>query len=220
MARNSASDPAPTFKKHVPDGGRLHRKAFHLIAGSTLPALALLTPGDIVFWLAASLALGMVIVEAIRLRNQPANLLFTKTIGVLMKEREHDSMTAATYMLIATAICLGAFDKEVGALAVLYTSVGDPCAAVIGQRFGRIHMAGKKTLEGSIAFAVAAAAIAVGVGLTATDVGLVAALAGVGAAAVIEQLSGRIRLPVIGLLDDNLMVPISAAVVMTLVIWL
>ena len=137
-----------------------------------------------------------------------------------MKEREQTGVTAATYMLIATAICLGAFDKEVGALAVLYTAVGDPSAAVMGQRFGRIRIVGNKTLEGSLAFAVAAGAIAIGVGMTSTNVGLVAALAGVAAATIAELYSGRIRVPIIGLLDDNLMVPLVAVTIMTLAIWL
>ncbi len=182
-----------------------------------LPALALLTPGDFAFWLAASLALGMIVVEVVRLRNRQANQLFIKTIGLIMKEREQNSVTAATHMLIATAICLGAFDKEIGALAILYTAVGDPSAAVIGERFGRLRIAGKKTLEGTLAFAVAAGAIAIGVGLTTTDVWVAAALAGVIAAAIAELGSGRLRVPLIGLLDDNLMVPMAAVVVMTVV---
>ncbi|MSQ32692.1 MAG: hypothetical protein EXR59_05645 [Dehalococcoidia bacterium] len=217
MARNTASGDTSAFKKPASDGGRLPRKAFHLIAGSALPVLALLTPGDFAFWVAASLALGMVIVEVVRLRNRQANQLFMKTISLLMKEREENSITAATHMLIATAICLGAFDKEVGALAILYTAVGDPSAAVTGERFGRIHIAGKKTLEGTLAFAVAAGAIAIGVGLAATDVWIVAALAGVIAAAIAEFDSGRLRVPIIGLLDDNLMVPLTAVIVMTVV---
>lgn len=185
-----------------------------------MPALALLTEGDFAFWLAVLLMAGMAALEIIRLRNKRANLLFTRTTGILMKERELNSITAATHMLIATVFCLGVFDKEVGALAILYTAAGDPSAATIGERFGRIKIAGKKTLEGSLAFAVAASAIALAVGLPSTDVSLVIAFAGVIAAALAELSPWRGRLPFLGPVDDNLLVPVAAAAVMSILVWL
>lgn len=179
-----------------------------------------MTDGDLAFWLATAAAVGMIIVEIVRLRSQRTNQLFTRTIGILMKEREHSSVTAATHMLIATAICLGAFNKEIAALAVLYTAVGDPSAAVIGERYGSIKIAGRKTLEGSLAFALAAGAVAFLVGLPATEVAIGTALVGVAAGTLAELNPWRVRLPFLGLLDDNLLVPLTSAIVMTFVTWL
>ncbi len=206
------------------EGGSLARKAFHLLAGSGIPAIALLTPGNIALWLAVALTGAFVTGEALRLKYEPFNLFLAKIIGPLMKERERDRITAATYMLVASSFCLAVYDKQVAALALLLTSVGDPVAAVVGERFGRIRIVGNKTLEGSLAFFIAGAPIGVSLAVTwpgysgpVIDVGVTAALAGSAVATAAELFAGRFRLPLVGAIDDNMLVPVLASAMIMLV---
>ena len=93
-------------------------------------------------------------------------------------------------------------------VALMVLAVGDPTAALIGRRFGRIRLVHGRSLEGSLAF--------FGAGVLMALAGLLiyypmlswwtlAALAGFGAlcGAVAELFSRRI--------DDNLSIPVSAA---------
>ncbi len=93
-------------------------------------------------------------------------------------------------------------------VAVGVLGIGDPVAAFIGRRFGRIRLLHGRSLEGSLAFLVSGAAFAFALlrafhpelGLGAA-VGLAVTAAGCGALA--ELFSLRI--------DDNLSVPLAAA---------
>ena len=84
--------------------------------------------------------------------------------------------------------------------------MGDPVAGVVGRRWGRVRLIGRRTLEGSLAFTLSATLASLALlRLAHPDVEgplLVAGAAG-GAAALAELLSGR-------WLDDNLTVPLVA----------
>ena len=206
----------------VYEGGGLARKAFHLLAGSSVPAIALLTTGNVGLWLAVALTSLFVAGEALRLHYEPFNLFLARIIGPLMKERERNSVTAATYMLVATSFCFGVFDKQAAALALLLASVGDPAAAIVGKRFGKIRLVGSKTLEGSLAFFSAGASIGLSLAIRwpgysgpVINVGVAAALAGTAVATVAEQFAGRFTSPLLSAIDDNVLSPVLAATIIT-----
>ena len=91
-----------------------------------------------------------------------------------------------------------------GGLVVL--GFGDPFAAIIGRRFGRIRLPGGRSLEGSLAFVVAGTVMSLPVLWLAHHLTFGAALGvaaiGASAGALAEVLSGR--------LDDNFTIPLFA----------
>ena len=182
------------------------RRVFHLLAGSTLPLGILFLPLDTAQWLLIAGSLGAVALEALRGLAGGVNDWLVRTLP-FFKAAERTRITGATFMLLAATFLVFVFEKEVAVLAMLFLSVGDPFAALVGVRDRRMRLFGK-SLAGTGAFAVAA----LGAGLLATlhpDVPLAWWLA---PGAVVAALAELAPLP----LDDNLTVPIASATVMAL----
>ena len=165
-------------------------------------------PLSLVQGLALAAALTMVAAEAARRLSPRMNRLFVGAFGRMMRPAEEQGrITGATYLACASLAALLLYPPSVAALALLFHAWGDPAAAMVGSRFGRIRLPHlgparpqTKSLEGSLAFAsVSLVVSAVLWASGAFDVFWPAAL-GALAAAVVEL----VRLPV----DDNLTVPL------------
>lgn len=182
------------------------RRAFHLLAGSTLPLIILFLPLEAAQWLLVAGSLGAVLLELLRGLMSGVNDWLVRTLP-LFKAAESRQVTGATFMWLSATLLVFVAEKEIAVLAMLYLSVGDPFAALVGVRDHRARLFGK-SLAGTAAFAIAA----LGAGLLATlhpDVPLAWWLAPGALAAALAELA-----PVP--LDDNITVPIVAAAVMTL----
>ncbi|MBI2867721.1 MAG: hypothetical protein HYX97_05240 [Chloroflexi bacterium] len=191
--------------------GRLERKLFHLLAGSSLPLLALATPKPVMLGLAVGLAAIAVTVEALRLRYPSLNGWLLKTFGALFKAREERRPTAATYMLVATAIAFAAFPYDVAILTLLMLSAGDPLAAMVGTRWGRPRLQGK-SLEGTAAFLGVSVGLGLLLSVTVLDIGTATVLVGAVVATAAEALGGPV--------EDNLSVPLASGLAMALMEWM
>ncbi len=199
----------------------VERNLFHMVAGSVLPLIALsfshdrITPlvGDrtgpgvssVVLWTTVAIAGLAVLVELGRFAFPSFNRLLFRYVGVLFKEEEFRRVTGATYLLIATLVAFLFLDRTVAVVALLFLSVGDPLAALVGSRYGRVKV-WAKTLEGTLAFLVVSLVIAAVFRLT-TQVETYWPLAvGAAVATVVEMLP----LPI----DDNLLPPLMSGAVM------
>ena len=123
-----------------------------------------------------------------------------------LKPQEQRGLNGASYLLLAALLVFLTFEIEIAALALLFLTVGDPMAAVVGRKWGRHHV-GRKSIEGSLAFMVSALVpglfLAPAIGLEPS-----VAVLGAGIASLLELLS----LPP----DDNLIVPPGAALALFL----
>jgi dolichol kinase len=182
----------------------VRRKLVHLVA--------LLIPIGYYLWpseaQAKALLLGGMIVaigvDTFRLGEPRYRNLLHSLSGELIRPGEKSNLLGSTCLLISSTITVFLFPKEVSVAALCYLIVGDTVAALIGRRFGRIRLFGRKTLVGSLAlFASAVAAGSLIPGLETRTV-----LAGAAVAAVAEALP----LPV----DDNFSIPILSGVAMVL----
>ncbi len=154
--------------------------------------------------------------------------LFYKVLGPLMKEEERHRINASVPYFLANLILFALAGREVTVIACIYLMIGDPVAAYVGGRFGRVRFWNGKSLEGMLGFAVAGTAGAL-LFLTAhtlrADPGdplalldkagavrwQIPALVTIGAtgAAMIEFFAfNRFK----GLWDDNLSVPLGGAI--------
>ena len=182
----------------------LERNLFHLIAGSLLPLIGLLVPRDIIFWTSVSVAGLAIGVELARFTFGRVNDYVFTHIGVLFKEGERRAVSGATYMLIGTVGAFLFFDKSLAIMALLFLSLGDPAAAIVGTRYGR-HRIFSKSLEGSAAFLSVSLIVAGLFALSGAISPVWPMLVGASVAALVELLP----LPI----DDNLTVPMFAGVV-------
>ena len=117
-------------------------------------------------------------------------------------------MTGTPAYVTGIGLTLLLFPEPAAVAAILFLVLGDVSATAVGERFGR-HRVGAKSLEGTAAFFVAACAagLAARVMLGAPPVGAV--IAGAWCAALVELLLPKFA-------NDNLVVPLVAALAMTI----
>ncbi len=182
------------------------RHAMHVVVGSSIPVGVLLLPLDLAKWLLIVFSVVAVVLEVGRASLPTVNDLLIKLLP-FFKPHERFQITGATYYWLSATFVVFAFPEDIAVLALLFLAFGDPFATVIGSRDHRARIFGK-----SIAGTAAFAAVAVIAGTVATlhpEIDLVWWLVpGAIVAAVAELLPSP--------LDDNVTVPLAAAIVMAL----
>ncbi|HZA24473.1 MAG TPA: hypothetical protein VFA32_18040, partial [Dehalococcoidia bacterium] len=151
------------------------------------------------------LALAGLGLDLARFRSVTLNRLFLRWMAPLLKIGEDYRITGATYMMVAAFFAFLLFDQAVAVTALLFLSIGDPVAALVGQRVIGPRIFGKSPL-GTVAFigvSFLVIAILVSSGVIQYHWGL---LAGAVTAGLVELTP----MP----LDDNLTVPLISAAVM------
>ena len=149
----------------------------------------------------------MVWLESWRFRNPRVNRWLFEHFKGFTKEKERDRLSTTTLFLVAAFLTIVLFDRTVAIPALLFLTVGDPIAEIVGVSYGRLRILRGKTLEGTAAGA-AACFVAGSPLLLVHDLGLSLPVLAVGAvaAAVTELLPFPI--------DDNFTIPFGSAVAM------
>lgn len=164
----------------------------------------------------------MLFVESFRHRDNWGGRTFRRFFGAMLRDSERSPSELPPGLrprwLGATPYCLASFasivifPKPAAVLALLYLAAGDTAASLVGKLWGRTKI-GNKSLEGSAAFVIACSVVAfVAHWLAPEDYPIFPALAGAIAAATAELFLTKI--------DDNFSIPLSAAAVITGLIWL
>ena len=194
----SASRPPP------PTG----RRVFHLIAASGTALLSLLIPEPAYLTLLAGGALLALALDESRRRAPRLNRAFLRIFGPILKPAEATEISGATWYLIAAFFAFHFYGPAVALPALLFVSVGDPIAALVGMRAPGPRWWGKSPI-GGLAF------IAAGLGIWAivTALGYGGWSAAIIAGAIIAATVELLPIP----LDDNLTVPMVAGGMMTLI---
>lgn len=199
----------------VPDAAEIHagrsfrdelwRKALHL-ASAGIPLGYLLVPRGVVLAVVGVLLAAAVLMELLRHFYRPFRVWLHTRLGFLFRDFESREISGATFVLLGDLLAIWLFPRRVAIAAMLYLSICDTVASLVGRRFGRVRFAGK-SLEGSAAFFVAAALI----GWLLLPGELPAVLVGALVATIVEALPGRVG-PL--RLDDNLLIPLVAGAVL------
>lgn len=157
---------------------------------------------------AVSVAVWAWTMEILRVHFPVVTRVFMKVLGPIAHPHEHHKVNSSTWYISAVALLATLFPPAASAAALVVLGFGDPAASTVGRRFGRIRFRSGRSLEGSLAFAVAgtlAAALVLGVYYPALGLG------GVAAVAATSALSGAAGELLSGPLDDNFTVPLAAA---------
>jgi dolichol kinase len=186
------------------------RKAVHA-ASVIIPAAAVfMNRGDMVLLLCAA-SLFLLLVDLLRARNEVFRRFFLALFGRMLRPKEQEGgMTASTVVLASAALTIMVFRTEIAVAALVFLSLGDSSAALVGRQFGVTPLFGGRTLEGSLSALVACLgaswlllSLSGRLGWALTPAGLLAG----SIAAVIAEL---VDIP----LDDNLRIPVIAGLVM------
>ncbi len=178
-------------------------------AAFALTALELAPSWTIAIFIAAAFAGVGLSMEIGRRASPRINDFCMWLFGRTAHPHEAHRVNSATWY--AVAVLLMALCQQVvpAAIALVVLGIGDPAAAIIGRRFGRVRLVHGRSLEGTLAFVVTGA-LAAGtfVSLAHPELGLpmtaAASIAGAMFGALAELFSRRI--------DDNFSVPLTAFV--------
>lgn len=188
-------------------GRALHiqRRLFHMAGASAFPVLALFLDEGLFLTLLLVVTWVFVLGDLTRLRVRRLNSLFHRLFHPLLRQVEVSRVTGASYVLLGTLGAFVLFPQDVAILAVLFTALGDPVAAMVGTRCPGRRLSGKSPWG-------TAAMIAVGLGVAAVlhTIGAIGFRWPVAVGAVASGVTELLPLP----LDDNLRVPLVAGAVM------
>jgi dolichol kinase len=186
-------------------GAELVRKGIHLFAlvipvGYSLVSFPVAMVGITVP------ALVSILIDVSRFHNWPLWRCLSKILTPIIRDHEvKGGFTGASYILTTSAITIAVFPKAIAIAAITFIIIGDTAAALVGRRWGRHRLIGRKSFEGSGACLLSLIAVSFLVPNLPWQVGIVGAVV----ATLAEAFSGRI--------DDNLSVPIASGLVMLLI---
>lgn len=186
----------------------LYRGLFHIIAGS-LPAIALLFFPR--FWVQIGLTAATILFlsfEAARLRIPSLNKWFSTWAAPLLRQEEHHKFTGSSYLLVGYLITALVFPQDIATLAILFASLGDPVATIVGVWKGRIRI-WNKSIEGNIACFLVCLFIGFLVAIARGNPPLTIAIPGALIATLFQALPLR--------LNDNLTISIGSAAAMVII---
>ena len=185
------------------------RRLWHLIGGSFFPILALFIPrGTLLITLGAMTAI-FVTGEIVRFSSPSVNRWMVSHLGIILKKGTGFRPSGSTYLLLSSLAVFLLFEKYVAITSLLFLSIGDLMAAVIGEKFGRRRVF-SKSLEGSLACLASCLLI----GLLMTRIGPTITLPVAIIGAVLATIVELLPIPI----DDNLTIPLLSAGIMTVTI--
>lgn len=183
------------------------RNAFHVFnATASLVVLYLVPSWDVIIAIAWAGALAGWTMEISRRISPAANAFLMKLFGPVAHPHEAHRINSATFY--ATSIALLATTREIVpcAIALVTLGLGDPIAAIVGRRWGRVRWVNGRSVEGTLAFVVSATIGGVALLMGAHGSALAPALAVAGAAALLGALAELYSRKI----DDNLAIPVTA----------
>ena len=128
--------------------------------------------------------------------------LFTLFINSMLRSHEQEGkLTGATWVIIGAVISIILFSKPVAIIALIFMSLGDSAAGLIGQRYGK-HKIWNKSWEGFFGGLF----VCIIIGMNYSLLPMTISLSGAVAAMVMEILP----IP----LDDNFKIPLGAGAIM------
>ena len=128
--------------------------------------------------------------------------LFSLFIDSMLRSHEQEGkLTGATWVMIGAVISIILFSKPVAIIALIFMSIGDTAAGLIGQRYGK-HKIWNKSWEGFFGGLF----VCIIIGMNYSLLPITISLSGAVAAMVMEILP----IP----LDDNFKIPLGAGAIM------
>ena len=202
----SSSKTAIIYKKQILGNpfmiAELLRKTTHL-SGLFIPLLYIILNKPEMLIIVGSLTGIALVIEFLKWVSEGfRNLFFRYFKSILRTHEQKGALTGATFYILSTFLCILFFQKNIAIVCILFVVLGDAVAALVGMKWGRIKLIGKKSLEGSAACFVVCASISL------IWLNPIIGITGAFVATVVELLPLRI--------DDNLTVSLISGIVMHL----
>ena len=179
------------------------RKLFHQ-SSLTIPIGYLLLQKETMLILTGITAFLFIITDILRFRVNFIKNLIYKICGPIIREEESSRFFGSTYVMIGGFFTILFFEKSFAITALLYLTISDSLAAIIGSRFGRIKI-NNKSLIGFLSFMISGLLI----GIYITNLGFRLAFTGAFLTAIIELIVPK-------KIDDNIVIPVTGGLFLTI----
>ena len=186
---------------------QIGRKLYHLVGGIGLLSIYYILGRKQALLFYAALFILILGIDGARLMVPAWNRFVFTRFGSFIRKNEEHRLTGTPPYVLGIGLSLYAYSTPVASAAICFLAFGDVAATAIGERFGKTKI-GDKSLEGTLAFIVAAAVSGFLLSLLGIHLLTWVMLLGVMIAAGVELLT----LPV----NDNLLIPIVSGGIMEL----
>ncbi|MBA7624603.1 hypothetical protein ES703_32013 [subsurface metagenome] len=181
--------------------GILIRKFLHLMTMVIPLSYIFIDRFPMVLFL-AFLGVSAVIIDFLRLVVKPIGRFFNRLLGQILWEREKHTLTGATTYAVSAFLSVYFFDKWIAIAVLLFLSLGDTAAHIIGVRWGITYFDSEKTIEGSAACFI----ICLGISMLLPEPDILILVIGAFVASTVELFPLGV--------DDNLTLPLISGVAM------
>ncbi|MFQ6615454.1 MAG: diacylglycerol/polyprenol kinase family protein [Fidelibacterota bacterium] len=181
----------------------IYRKLMHISSAAIPLAYVWLLDREQLVWILGVASIVVFVGEVLRMKIPFFMLLYRKLFGMFVRDEENDSFTALTFSLIGALLTVFLFEKMVAVYALLVMALADSVAALVGLRWGRTPLF-DKTVQGTVTFLVIALILA----FATPGIPRIPAAVAAAVATVVELFPSP--------LNDNLLVPLTTAVTLTL----
>jgi dolichol kinase len=186
------------------------RKLYHLLGGLGLLSLYYVLGRRNALICYGIMVLVILAIDSTRLKVPAFNQFIQAHFSSFIRKNEANKLTGTAPYVLGIGLTLLLYRTDIATAAICFLAFGDVSATAVGERYGRTKISGEKSLEGTLAFVVAAVLSGVLLNLAGIHLmhGLI--LAGALAAAGVELLP----LPV----NDNLVIPVVSGGAMELIV--
>ncbi len=163
----------------------------------------------------AAVAVLLMLFDLMKARVRPFRSFVRHFFGRVLRERELEGgMTGSTIVVASAAFTILVFREPVAVAALVFLSLGDSSAALVGKHFGRIRLVSGRTLEGSLAALNVCLASGMVMLWLAPDMGWRLTPATILVGSLVATVSELVDMP----LDDNFRIPVFAGIAMELML--
>jgi len=186
------------------------RKLYHLIGGLGLLSLYYILGRKNALICYGIMVLVVLAIDITRLKLPALNQFIQMRFSSFIRKNEANKLTGTAPYVLGIGLTLLIYRTDIATAAVCFLAFGDVAATAVGERYGRTKISGEKSLEGTIAFAAAAALSGLLLNMAGIQLPYGLLLAGALVAAGVELLP----LPV----NDNLVIPVVSGGAMELIV--
>lgn len=134
----------------------LFRKLIH-ISSLWIPTVIYFCPQFVAMIVLLIFLLGDMILEygnykKLNWARKSFGFLFVRILRNKESSHKQFQFTGAVYVFTSALVCLYAFSPAIAALSMTVMLISDTFAAIVGSSVGKLHIHGRKTLEGTLAF--------------------------------------------------------------------
>jgi glycerol-3-phosphate acyltransferase PlsY len=183
------------------------RKVYHLVGGLGLLSAYYLLGRQQALLFYSVLFIVVLLLDAARLMVPAWNRFVFARFGSFVRKSEETRLTGTPPYVLGIGLSLFIYPPAIATAAICFLAFGDVAATTIGERYGKTRI-GSKSLEGTLAFVVAAMGAGLLLSIAGVHLLMWVMILGALVAAGVELLP----LP----LNDNLVIPIVSGGVMEL----